>query len=217
MKKLALFCGMAALGLCAMNAGAVVPALYETANITATLTVYTGEDPAKTISFNNKDMMTLISEEFGDFPAGAQLEIYDGLGWDGDSSDDSPSFYVVDPNGADTYVSSSADPDYELYFYPYQDYEYEWYVSGTEDTYVTECDQSEFYYHSAGSYYLYLYGVTKDTVNWERSPYPENFSMTMGQGAFYLPTSVVDVGDDEGIATGTFSGSGKVEFPWNPF
>jgi hypothetical protein len=224
MKKLALFCGMAALGMCAMNAGATIPEYYESANITGTLNVQESDDKTTTVSFNNKDLLTLIADEFGSLPTGAQLAIYDGLAYDGMSPGDYVYFYILYPNGTEystigtvSYNEFFSD-SYELYFIPNNDSfatdRVEKYNGS--DSYTSFIDQSELIYVSGnGDYYFYLWGMTKDNVNFTHYPYSENFTMTMGQGAFYLP-NLIDVGDEYGVMTGTFSGSGsKVQEPWD--
>ena len=213
MKKLALFCGMAALGLCAMNASATIPKYYESANFTATLTVQGGDETVKTISANNKDLLYLISLEYGTPPTGAQLAIYDGLAYDGELPGDWVYFYVLNPNGSDwNYVSESGS--YELYYYPFNDSLHTDWVEKYDgsETYTFMLDQSELYYQSGTGYYFYIWGLTKDTVNYKPYPYSESYSMTMGQGAFYLPIGVLD---DYGTVTGTLSGSGTGEYVWD--
>src|SRR5271156_6168536 len=101
MKKLALFCGMAALGMSAMSARAAIPNGYESANITATLTVQESDEKTKAVSFNNKDMLTLLANEF-DFQAGSQLAMH-GL--------NTEEFAIIEPSGG-IIDASETDDDY---------------------------------------------------------------------------------------------------------
>ncbi len=197
MKKLALFCGMAALGLCAMNARAVIPNGYESVNFSATLTVYDGGESFKTVSMNNKDLLNLVAGAyFETLPSGAQL-VKDGL--------DNDYFFILLSNG-EYYQDASVGPggDYELYFEPWYGYSYEGFVSGTSDTYNWVFSQGYFYYESYdGDYFFRIYGLTTDKINYDNDD--ESYSMPHGAGNFEMPVGYYD----EGVLSASFSGSGS--------
>jgi hypothetical protein len=201
MKKLTLIGGMAALAMFAMNASAVIPKHLESVNFTATLTVADGE-VTKTISANNKDLLSLVALEFGQLPTGAQLASY-GLESDGAYKD----YFVVLYSNGNVYLDdASADgDDYALYFYPYEDEYTEKETATASDTWNYELDGTEFVYESGTDADSFtVYGLLTDTVSYDS--YNENYKLSNATGTFDLP--VIDTGDDEGIITVNLSGSG---------
>jgi hypothetical protein len=194
MKKLILLSAVAALGMIAMSASAL-PKGYESVNFHATLYVKDGSDKVIKVSGSNKDLLTLVGDEYGTLPSGAQLVSY------GATEDE---FAVLNSSGTRIIEDASYDGgDYDFYYEADDGTLVENNLTG--DTYNYEDVDGYLYYRNAAeTYTFYLEGAVSFTDNYDNDN--ETYSEPNASGTFTLP---IGVGDDDGVITGGLSGSGN--------
>ncbi len=197
-KTIVLSAAAAAMGLFAMNASAL-PEGFESVNFHATLNVQISEGKTKNVSVGNKDLLSLVADEFTSttIPSGSQLVSY-GL--------DDEEFAVLDKHNNFVLEDASTDGDsYEFFINPFtdQDFSTESIQGSSQDTF-TAPESTLTYVSGDGNTFFTLTGIMtiKDSATGNDN---ESYSMQNASGHFELNTT----GEGFGTITGGVSGSGK--------
>ena len=198
MKKFVLLNVAFALNLfVAHNTLAALPQGLESVNVRATLNIQNvNSKSVKTMSFSNRDILTIIQNQFGvAIPNGSQL-VMRGLG-----APLTNQFAVWSPS-ARTNVIANASSDgitpYALYFMP--DYN-RLVVNQRGSVNNFTFSQADLHYNNAANTASFdLFGLTTATVNIANNN--ESFTMRSGAGPFMLIPG-------GGVITGSMNGSGR--------
>jgi hypothetical protein len=209
MKKLILFNATIALSIFVTNiCEASLPAGVESFTLRTTLNIQNSPTTIRRVSFANKDLLTIIQNEYGvNIPSGAQLVIT-GLG-----SSLTNQFVVLSSNGRTNIIANASwdNTGYALFFAPTNfapdftmpaNNTFVLSRSGGGPTYSFTFALADLHYNNAaGTAGFDLIGLTRSTVNVNNGN--ESFSMPSGgSGPFTLIAGT-------GVINGSASGSGR--------